>query len=329
MTIKPLPLLIATLLACAGGVAHADDAGTETASGDRVIRITMEPGAELVLPGSGPRTTIKNAPYVADVIKERQQTLGDGNQIVQRDTTRAYRDSAGRTRDEVVTDKGDVRSVEIVDPVAGVRWILYPQVKTAVKMKLTASLATRVITAPQDQNVHMLERRIQPDGTESMSMKSLPGTDASGAPNAPGKFQMTIIPNRGMAAPARSAYPGMGSLLSTAVGDAKWSRQAARRDLGTREIDGVKATGQLRSYEIPAGEVGNRNAIVVSDETWFAPDLRVTLSSKHSDPRTGDSTFRVENLKREEPAVALFMPPAEYTVVDRNAPGTDGGKKPE
>ena len=101
----------------------------------------------------------------------------------------------------------------------------------------------------------------------------------------------------------------------------KWAKKATRRDLPPREIDGIKATGQLRSYEIPAREVGNRNAIVVSDETWYAPELRITLSSKHSDPRTGDAVFRIENLKREEPAPALFVLPADYTVKEIAAPG--------
>lgn len=65
---------------------------------------------------------------------------------------------------------------------------------------------------------------------------------------------------------------------------------------------------------IPAGAMGNSKAITVSDETWYVPELRITLSSRHSDPRTGVSVFRIENLKREEPEAALFVPPADYTV---------------
>jgi hypothetical protein len=53
---------------------------------------------------------------------------------------------------------------------------------------------------------------------------------------------------------------------------------------------------------------------VVSDETWYAPDLQVTVYTKHSDPRSGDTVFRLENLKREEPAASLFSPPSDYTV---------------
>ena len=56
--------------------------------------------------------------------------------------------------------------------------------------------------------------------------------------------------------------------------------------------------------------------IVVSDETWYAPDLKITVYSKHSDPRSGDRVFKLENLKREEPAAALFTVPSDYAVKD-------------
>jgi hypothetical protein len=40
----------------------------------------------------------------------------------------------------------------------------------------------------------------------------------------------------------------------------------------------------------------------------------VTVYTKHSDPRSGDAVFRLENLKREEPAASLFSVPSDYTV---------------
>jgi len=103
-------------------------------------------------------------------------------------------------------------------------------------------------------------------------------------------------------------------LVNGPFADVKWSSKATTKDLGTRDVGGIKAEGKLRSYEIPAGAIGNRNPIVVSDETWTAPDLQVTVYTKHSDPRSGDVVFRLENVKREEPAAALFAVPADYTV---------------
>jgi hypothetical protein len=107
--------------------------------------------------------------------------------------------------------------------------------------------------------------------------------------------------------------------LANAIDDAKWSSKSVTKDLGTRDFGGIKAEGKLRSYEIPAGAIGNRNPIVVADETWTAPDLQVTVYTKHSDPRSGDVIFRLENVKREEPAAALFTVPADYTVREPDA----------
>src|SRR4029078_1952883 len=88
--------------------------------------------------------------------------------------------------------------------------------------------------------------------------------------------------------------------------DARWSAKSVTKDLGTRDFAGIKAEGKLRSYEIPAGAIGKRNPILGACETWMAPDLQVTVYTKHSDPRSGDFIFRLENVKREEPAAALF-----------------------
>ena len=81
----------------------------------------------------------------------------------------------------------------------------------------------------------------------------------------------------------------------------------------------MKANGRQRSYDIPAGEIGNRSAISVSSETWTSPDLQIMVYHKHSDPRSGDVVYRVENLKRDEPAPALFTVPSDYTVKDAMA----------
>jgi hypothetical protein len=99
----------------------------------------------------------------------------------------------------------------------------------------------------------------------------------------------------------------------------KWSTRASTKDLGSKEIDGIKAQGKLLSYEIPAGEIGNRNPIVVSTETWFSPELQVTLLSRRSDPRVGERTYRLAGIRREEPPAALFAVPSDYTVKESMA----------
>ncbi len=72
--------------------------------------------------------TIAGAPYSADAVNETVQTLADGNRIVERTTTKQYRDSQGRERRELGS------MITISDPIAKVSYTLHPETKTAEKM---------------------------------------------------------------------------------------------------------------------------------------------------------------------------------------------------
>ena len=87
--------------------------------------------------------------------------------------------------------------------------------------------------------------------------------------------------------------------------------------LGTREFDGVKAEGTSTVWTIPAGQIGNRNPINVTSESWYSPDLQVTVYSRHNDPRTGESIYRLASLKRAEPPADLFKVPEGYSIKGR------------
>jgi hypothetical protein len=82
-----------------------------------------------------------------------------------------------------------------------------------------------------------------------------------------------------------------------------------QKPLGTREFDGIKADGTMTSYTIPAGQIGNEKPIVVTSERWFSPELHVVVYAKNSDPRTGDTIYRLANVKRGEPPAELFKVP--------------------
>ena len=84
------------------------------------------------------------------------------------------------------------------------------------------------------------------------------------------------------------------------------------KSLGTREFDGVKADGKLTTHTIPAGEIGNEKPIVVTSERWFSPDLHVVVYAKTSDPRAGETIYRLSGVKRGEPPADLFKVPADY-----------------
>jgi len=337
-TRSPLPaVLLATLLAGLSAPVLADDdtPGVDTHQVTTFTETRIRDGAPdgLHLALRGPGRMVKNAPYSALAVSERLQQLADGNQIERRTRTASYRDSAGRTRLEVHDDKGNLRTVTINDPVANITWILNPRTRSATRLprpdlsRIGADDSARSAANAQRSRIEQMRKE-----------GKLPGVEVSEGPNGRQIVVRRIENNSGgqretvrvieVPALAPGALSGadpqvlaarIGPLVAGAAGDARWAAKAVRRDLGTREFDGVKAEGKLRSYEIPAGEVGNRAPIEVADESWYAPDLQVTVYARHSDPRSGDYVYRLEDLKRGEPDSALFTVPADYKVRDVQA----------
>lgn len=340
-------ILLAALLACAFGPALAEEMGFEdeprverrivTRTGDlhgglaEGTHFADATGGGVAVMHVSSARLVRNAPYSAEMVSERIQTLGDGNQIVRKTSSMSYRDSAGRTRTEVRGENGEVRTVTIHDPVEGVRYILRPRDKSAIKVgapNMTAIAAreharaaaaearaagAQARIAGDQARVRIEELRREgklPEG-ERVIVKQV---ERSGGGGEHKDVQIRIAQVASETAAARVA-----PLLAGAIGDHKWARKADTKDLGTREFNGVKATGVQRSYEIPAGEIGNRNPIVVSTETWTSPELQAVVYQKRSDPRTGDFVYRAESLKREEPAASLFTVPSDYTVKDPGA----------
>lgn len=72
-------------------------------------------------------------------------------------------------------------------------------------------------------------------------------------------------------------------------------------------IDGVVAQGTRRTLTIPAGAIGNERPIESVTERWFSPELQVVVMSRQRDPRFGETTYHLTNIKRTEPAATLFQ----------------------
>jgi hypothetical protein len=90
--------------------------------------------------------------------------------------------------------------------------------------------------------------------------------------------------------------------------------------LGTQTIDGVVVEGIRTTQTIAGAAQGLDHPVVVTTETWTSPELRVTLLRKTTDPRTGESVFRIRNFTRAEPDGALFLPPAGYEIREQPGP---------
>jgi hypothetical protein len=244
-------------------------------------------------------------PYTADAVTEFVQVLGDGNRIVRRSSARLYRDGEGRTRREDLTESGalsDQNSVVITDPVNGNSFVLDAGTKTAFK---APAMFARFQAGPAGVG-----------GTYDVSIK-MPRVSAAGAGDGEAK--------RKAEAEARFTVTqeksGGVSTFSFAEGGtwvaAGGRGETTKENLGSQVIEGVIANGTRGTTVIPAGAIGNEQAITIVSEQWFSPDLEMLVLTKHSDPRVGETTYRLTNVARTEPDRSLFQVPPDYTVKEK------------
>jgi hypothetical protein len=253
---------------------------------------------------------VKGAPYSATALTERVQTLSDGNQIVRKNQTKLYRDSEGRTRTEQSletigkwTAEGAAKEfITINDPVIGVSVSLDPQTRTAHK------------------NVYAPQKPAPVESHENFKVNGKPVTQAEYEAS---KEKTAMKPPAGGTAPqlipSKESKPW--ELQKGISGDPRRKVEV----LGKQIIEGLEVVGTRSTYTIPAGEIGNTLPIEVVDETWYSPDLQLMVLTKSRDPRSGETSYRLTNLNRNEPDSALFEVPADYTVRENKVPAK---KKP-
>jgi hypothetical protein len=241
-------------------------------------------GGEMV---GGP--TVTGAPYSAEAVTESTQTLADGNRIVNKSTSKIYRDSAGRERREeslpkigtLGGDNGGPMAIMISDPVAKANYTLQANSKRAMKM-----------AAP-----------------------SLPAVAGRGEVSS-GVFTSKLVTAGGGVGVAVSggAAPMVNQLFVYSGG--KDGLAPKTEDLGKRVIEGVEAEGTRTTITIPAGQAGNERAMDIVSERWYSPELQVVVLSRHSDPRMGETVYQLTNVSRVEPLPSLFQIPSDYQVDD-------------
>lgn len=259
--------------------------------------------------------TVKNAPYSAEAVTETIQTLGDGNRIVNRISSLLYRDSEGRTRREqslkglgmFATGSGEepFKTIFINDPVAGVTYALDSRSHTAHKsVPFTFELSGKK--------------------GEQFEFKVAPGTAATT------NSVVVTTPLAAGVAGARATHPPVDQFTlrteagigETFVFRTKTSNpnEVKEEQLGKQIIEGVEAEGTRTTVTIPAGEIGNERAIEIVSERWFSPELQLVVMTRNSDPRTGETTYKLTNINRAEPAKSLFEVPSDYTI--KEGPGS-------
>jgi len=249
--------------------------------------------------------TVKGAPYSAESVTETIQTLADGNRIINRITSSLYRDSEGRTRREQSL-KGlgmfgggggeePLQTIFINDAVAGV----------------TYSLDTRSHTAHKSMAFRFeLSGKSRVEG-QQFEFKVAPGTAA-----AAGTARSMILTAPMGPPPAGAPLPPPGEINTFVFKTAPGAKDGVEEKLGKQMIEGVEAEGTRTTITIPAGEIGNERPIEIVSERWYSPELQLIVMSHHSDPRTGETTYKLTNINRAEPAKSLFEVPAGYTLTD-------------
>lgn len=90
-----------------------------------------------------------------------------------------------------------------------------------------------------------------------------------------------------------------------------------QESLGRQNVEGVEAEGTRTTITIAAGAVGNERPIQIVSERWYSPELQTVVMTRHSDPRFGETTYRLTNISRAEPDHSLFEVPAGFSVIDR------------
>ncbi len=97
------------------------------------------------------------------------------------------------------------------------------------------------------------------------------------------------------------------------IGDSK------EEQLDSRIVEGLQAIGVRTRTTIQTGEIGNDRPIEITEERWTSPELGMVLLSKRTDPRFGESVYRLTNIQRTEPPASIFQIPAEYRLEEAGA----------
>jgi hypothetical protein len=248
-------------------------------------------GTEMAMDGA----VVKGAPYSADASTETSQTLADGNRIHRTSKSALYRDSEGRTRREqtlgevgpLVASGGPIQTVVINDPVAGTTYMLNSRDKTAHKMPGKAQV---MMMTGADMKA---KAKIKAEHEHMIG-----GGVVSAGPGLPDVgVQSFAVRINGPAA----------------EGDMK---NIKAESLGTQMMEGVAVDGTRTTLTIPAGSIGNDRAIEVVTEQWYSKQLQTTVMTKTTDPRMGETVYKLSNIKLDEPAQSLFTVPSDYQVID-------------
>jgi hypothetical protein len=209
-------------------------------------------------------------------VTEIVQTLADGNRIVRKTTAAVARDAEGRTRREHVL--GAIGPVIVADKAPHLVFIHDPVAGVSYVLEVDSRVARKLPPLPR------------------------PASASEGEPGPPADAVELAPPGAG-APPLPPLKPFTRRLPKPET-----------ESLGRQTIEGIDAEGTRETIAIPAGEIGNEKEIRIVSERWYSPELQAVVMSRRSDPRLGETTYRLTGISRVEPDRALFEVPQGFTL---------------
>lgn len=271
------------------------------------------------------------APFSAEAISESLQVLADGNRIARSSSNKMYRDAQGRFRREGIANPGTAfgayfelqPTVLILDPVNGFKYFLNTDSKTVRRftLRMPGQLSTSV------QNLYTFKngggQRVPAPPTEySEATKKL--HEEMYARQAENYAKQITAPKAALDHLAHAklltgqlaiAGTALTKLETPGVYSLAFKTDTKMEPLGVQTIEGVEAEGTRTITTIPAGAIGNERPIDIVYERWYSKDLELIVSSKHSDPRFGDQTYKLTNIIRANPDGTLFTLPGDFKML--------------
>jgi hypothetical protein len=189
---------------------------------------------------------VKGVPFCANISTEHTQSFADGNRIHSSDSSTLCRDSEGRTRREAGLnllgagpEKSPPKLITILDPVAGVRYMLDPENKTAHRMSLSAPGPG----APPDLGKHVMVFRNggpQESGgasTDFFYHKAVPDHEAAGTTENIGDQTINGIHATGTRMTHTIPAGQMGNEKPIVVTSERWYSQDLKATVMTKHDD--------------------------------------------------------------------------------------------
>ena len=306
------PLFLATVTAALFAVAAPAQSQAENIAKMKAELDQMVVQSKIIgLSGSVMGPAVKGAPYSATEVTETTQTLADGTRIHNQSQTKVWRDGEGRVRRETPDQ------ITIMDPVAGATWLLDPKSLTGKKVTLSSTRTFAVNKKIGDADGANTTVEVHSDNGQTSVMINGKPADPAAVREMKARGELDVPP------PGDTNPLSHVRVMTMPVnGDLAYIKRVERgatqsESLGKQTIEGVESEGTRSTSTIAAGAIGNDRPIQTVNERWYSPELQTVIMTTHTDPRTGEETFRLINVVRGEPGADLFQVPAGYHMAEK------------